>query len=307
MKNIFLFLLLFPFLSFSQTAEREVSMNFKDWDFKGTLLTPSSEKVVLIISGSGPTDRDGNSTLLGGKNNSLKYLAETLDSLGIASLRYDKRGLGQGGAPIREEDLRFQDFVNDALAWTEYLKEKENFKEVWIAGHSEGALIGLLAASTGKIDGFISLAGSAFPLDQTLRDQLANLPDTLKNQAYDIIDQLKVGQKVEQVPPVLASLFRPSVQPFLMDLFTHNPIALIKELDMPLLIVQGGRDLQVPSPHGQALSKARPDASYVFIEDMNHVLKSVEDSPLANQMAYVNPTLPLHPALKKAFAAFFSN
>ena len=294
-------------LAFGQTQERAISMNFNDWDFKGSLIAPeSSRKVVLIISGSGPTDRDGNSAMMGGKNNSLKYLAETLDSLGIASLRYDKRGLGEAGASIKEEELRFQDFVDDAIAMVHYLRAEEAFNEVWIAGHSEGSLIGLLAASESKADGFISLAGSGFPLDKTIRDQLANLPDSLKTQAYSIIDELKAGRQVTNVPPLFASLFRPSVQPFVIELFTYDPVVLIQDLELPILLIQGGRDLQVPTSHGEALSKAKPEARYVFLEDMNHVLKAVEDSPLANQMAYVNPGLPLHPGLKKALKEYFS-
>lgn len=307
MKKLLFILLLLPFMVVARQEDREIRMSFNGWEFKGSLVKPeASKRVVLIIAGSGPTDMDGNSAMLGGKNNSLKYLAETLDSLGIASLRYNKRGLGEGGAAIKEEDLRFQDFVDDASAWLDYLRKEENFDEVWIAGHSEGSLIGLLAAASGNAEGFISLAGSGFPLDQTLRDQLQNLPDSLQSQAYFIIDELKAGRPVGDVPPLFGALFRPSVQPFLMELFTHEPLSLIQELDIPILIVQGGRDLQVPAAHGEALSKAKPEARYIYLEDMNHVLKAVEDSPLANQLAYVNPNLPLHGGLKKALFDFFS-
>lgn len=306
MNKRILFLLLVLSTSMSLAQERELNISYNDWDFKGSLLVPEgAQTCVLIIAGSGPTDRNGNSSLLGGKNNSLKYLAETFDSLGIASLRYDKRGLGDGGTAVKEEDLRFQDYVEDALAWIKHLREEEKFEEIWIAGHSEGALIGLLAATQGRVDGFISLSGPGFPLDQTLREQLKNLPDSLKTPAFTIMDELKAGRTVETVPQMLFALFRPSVQPFLIELFQHEPKALIRQLEIPVLIVQGGRDLQVPTSHGMTLFMAKPNAQYIYLEEMNHVLKAVEDSPLANQMAYVNPGLPLHQGLKKALADYF--
>ena len=86
----------------------------------GTLLIPSGNgpfALVVIIAGSGPTDRDGNSPLLPGANNSLKLLAEGLADRGVASLRYDKRGVAASAkAMVSEADLRFNTYADDAAA-----------------------------------------------------------------------------------------------------------------------------------------------------------------------------------------------
>ena len=135
----------------------------------GTLLAPESKKpvpVVLIISGSGPTDRDGNSAILPGKNDSLKMLAEGLAAKGIASLRYDKRGIGESaGAMTAEKDLRFETYIDDAAAWAAKLKKDPRFSRVVIAGHSEGSLIGMVAAQKGAAAAYVSIAGLARPAD----------------------------------------------------------------------------------------------------------------------------------------------
>jgi pimeloyl-ACP methyl ester carboxylesterase len=117
----------------------------------GTLLLPSAPgpvPVVLLIAGSGPTDRDGNSPLLpGGGPASLRLLAEALADHGIASLRYDKRGIGASKmTPEHLKTLRFDSYVDDAEAWAKRLQGDSRFSRVVIAGHSEGALIGTLAA-----------------------------------------------------------------------------------------------------------------------------------------------------------------
>ena len=130
--------------------------------------------VVLLLSGSGPTDRNGNSPMLPGKNNSLQMLAEGLASNGIASLRYDKRGVGESAkAMMAEADLRFETYVDDAVAWCEQLRKDKRFSAVIIAGHSEGSLIGMLAAKRCNAAGFISIAGAGRAAADILRTQLA--------------------------------------------------------------------------------------------------------------------------------------
>src|SRR5262245_21486419 len=144
---------------------------------RGTLVVPpAADKVpiVLIIAGSGPTDRNGNSTLLPGKNNAYKMLAESLAAAGIASLRYDKRGLGGSAkaAGPGEPSLRFDMYVDDAVSWVAQLRADKRFSTVIVVGHSEGSLIGMLAARKAKADGFVSIAGVAHRASDVLRDQL---------------------------------------------------------------------------------------------------------------------------------------
>ena len=118
-----------------------VTLNTEDGVIKGKLILPSTERncpIVLLIAGSGPTDMDGNSPLLHGKNNSLKYLAEGLAENGIASLRFDKRGIATSAAAGKEESLlRFEDYVNDVKGWLNFLANDERFTGITVIGHSE--------------------------------------------------------------------------------------------------------------------------------------------------------------------------
>lgn len=119
-----------------QTGERSepedlLSVETEHGELKGELLTPEGEgpyPVALIIPGSGPTSRDGNSKGIPGKNNSLKLVAESLAENGIASIRYSKRGVRENEeAVIPESELRFKDFVNDAKAWLNMMHGDERF------------------------------------------------------------------------------------------------------------------------------------------------------------------------------------
>lgn len=282
-----------------------LTISIPEGTLEGTLLKPASPKgVVLIIAGSGPTDRDGNNPLIAGKNNSLLYLAEHIHELGWITLRYDKRGIGASKVSISEEDLSFEDFIDDAVAWITELTNKFRGLPIVIAGHSEGALIGLEAAIRTQADGYISLTGSGLSLDKTIAKQLANQPDMVKKPSMEIMEKLLQGETVDDIPPFLMTLFRPSVQPFLINLFQYDPAKLIAAYSGHVLIVQGGLDIQVDDENGEILSKAQPNARFAYIADMNHVLKQVADKGLSNQQAYSNPDLPLHPDLKEALRAF---
>jgi alpha/beta superfamily hydrolase len=111
------------FNSFATTIEKIVSIETGTGKLEGTLLTDDlkvSKTVALIIAGSGPTNRDGNNPTM--INNSLKMLADELAKIGISSLRYDKRGIGESkSSGLKESELRFDNYINDANSWVEYL------------------------------------------------------------------------------------------------------------------------------------------------------------------------------------------
>jgi pimeloyl-ACP methyl ester carboxylesterase len=274
----------------------------------GTLAFPEGAgpfPLALIVAGSGPTDRDGNSRLLPGKNNSLKMLAEGLAGLGMAAVRYDKRGVAASAeAGADESTVTFDTFIDDAAAWIEKFEQDPRFSDFGIVGHSEGSLIGMVASYKAGVHAFVSISGSGKPIYETLLDQLnGQMPDVVE-EAVRIIDALRVGKQVGQVTPQLQSLFRPSVQPFLISLFAYDPAEQIRKLEIPVLIVNGSRDLQTDVTQAKVLSAAKPQAGLCIIDSMNHVLKDAPRDQQGNLATYSDPTLPLAAGLLNFVGSF---
>ena len=275
----------------------------------GSLVVPASSKpipLVVIISGSGPTDRNGNSPLLPGPNNSLKQLAEALRDRGIATLRYDKRGLAASAkAAVGEADLRFDMLADDAASGVKKMRPDARFSTITIAGHSEGSLLGMLAASRAAADGFVSIAGAGRPAATILREQLGRqLPPDLLAFSNRALDALVAGKTVDSVPQPLMVLFRPSVQPYMISWLPHDPAALVKALAIPVLIAQGTADAQIAVRDAELLAAAQPKAKLVMVNGMNHVLKTTALDPAAQQKSYSDPSLPVAPELIEAIAGF---
>lgn len=273
----------------------------------GTLTLPDdpAAPVVLILPGSGPVDRDGN--LPGLRDDSLKQLGEGLLAAGIGSLRIDKRGIGgSAAAMVREEDLRLGTYVEDAIAWITHLRQRSSQSRLYLLGHSEGALIATLAAQTQKLDGLILLAGAGFPAGQIIERQLveAGAPAPHIEASHRINGQLLAGSSVTEVPPDLAALYRPSVQPYLRSWLPLDPAVELGRITGPVMILQGSADLQVLAQDALALQAAKPGARLVLIDGMNHVLKHAPLERAANLATYQTPGLPLHPALIPAIGAF---
>jgi pimeloyl-ACP methyl ester carboxylesterase len=275
----------------------------------GTLELPGGGgpfPVALIIAGSGPTDRDGNDNALGLNTDCYKRLASYLDRQGIASLRYDKRGAGDDFAlAIPESELRFQTYVADAVRWGEELRHDPRFSTLTVIGHSEGSLIGMLASRRIPADGFVSIAGAGTRASRLLLKQLKpKLSAQLYRSAQAIVIQLRTGRPVAHIPQSLAVLFRPSVQPYLISWFRFDPAREISRLRMPVLIVQGERDLQVSMSDARALHRAHPTATLLPIPAMNHVMKDVGPSNSDNMAAYANPSLPMDATLQRSIGEF---
>jgi alpha-beta hydrolase superfamily lysophospholipase len=290
-------------------GDQPIALETASGTVAGSLRLPagvSKAPVVLIIAGSGPTDRDGNSAMIPGRNDSLRMLAEALAQAGLASVRYDKRGIGASrSAAPDESQLRFDTYVEDAAAWIAKLKADPRFSSVAVIGHSEGALIGMLAAERAGASAYVSLAGVAEGPGALLRKQLAGkLPPPLAADNERILASLEQGKTVAEVPPALAAMYRPSVQPYLISWMRYVPSARIAALRMPVLIVQGTTDIQVDAGQAQALKAARPDAALAIIPGMNHVLKDVPADPQRQMASYGDPSLPLHPRLAPAIAGF---
>ena len=304
MKKLILLFLVIPFFSLSQ--EEEITLKTKTGDIKGSLLVPSnSEKasVVLIISGSGPTDRNGNNPNM--TNNSLMMLANELKKNGIASLRFDKRGIGEStSSGMQESDLRFENYVNDVKGWVDLLKESNKFSKIIVLGHSEGSLIGMIASQKAEVEKFISVAGAGNSAGDIIREQLKAQPAFVLNQSLPIIEKLENGEREENVPQMLYALFRPSVQPYMISWFKYDPQIEIAKLNKPVLIVQGTTDIQVSVLDADKLASANNKAQKQIIEGMNHILKEAEMDRLKNIQTYSMPDWPLKKTLIEIIVKF---
>jgi len=288
--------------------QRPITLDTGTGELFGSLLLPKSETpvpVVLIISGSGPTDRDGNNPD-GGRNDSLKRLAWVLAKHNIASVRYDKRGVAASLAAAPDErNLSVEGYVADTEAWSRKLKTDPRFSQLILLGHSEGALIASLAAPSVDAAAVISMSGSARPIDQVLREQLGNrLPPPLVLRSNQLLDSLKAGKTDDNVPPQLQVIFRPSVQPYLISLFRQDPAAAFARLKMPALIIQGSNDIQVGINDAKLLKAAKPDAKLALIEGMNHVMRIVPNDVKRQLASYKDPQLPLAAELGTRILAF---
>jgi len=288
---------------------RAAALSTATGDVHGTLMVPlplGCAPAALIIAGSGPTDRDGNSKLLPGANNSLKLLAQALAEAGIASVRYDKRGVGASArAGANEAQLRFESYAGDAAAWIRQLKHEGRYASVTVIGHSEGSLIGMLAAREAGADGFISLSGPAERASVLLRRQLdPKLPPELARANDKILTALERGRRPGKLPPQLQAIYRPGVQPYMASWFRYVPAQEFARLTMPLLVVQGSTDIQVDTQQAALLKKANPAARLLVVDGMNHVLKLVPPDPVRQIASYSNPALPLAPELAGAVTEF---
>jgi hypothetical protein len=262
--------------------------------------------VALIIAGSGPTDRNGNIGGMPGANDSYRMLARALAERGIASVRYDKRGIAASGAAATSEaELRFETYVEDAVAWLRLLREDPRFSTVTAVGHSEGSLIGMLAARQAGADRFVSLAGVGRPAAEVLRGQLRPaLPAALWAESERILRGLAGGEQTATVPAELMALYRPSVQPYLISWFRYHPAEELARLTIPALVVQGTTDVQVTVGDAEALAGSRQGVRLEIIEGMNHVLKRVDGDRVAQQPSYFDPSLPLVPEVVEAVSGF---
>lgn len=298
--------ILLSYTSFAQKnksafIEKEIAVS--KW-IDGTLLTPTGSNktdLVIIVAGSGPTNRNGNQNFL--KNNSLKKLAENLSQNGIATYRYDKRIVKQIRQNNIDKNIMFDDFISDASQVIDYFKAKNTYNKLYIIGHSQGSLVGMLAAK-GKADGFISLAGAGQNIGNVLVEQVTKMAPKLGEETQRIVDILKAGKPTTDYPVALASLFGPQIQKFMINWMQYNPTEILKTLQMPILLINGTKDLQVSVNEAKLLKAANEKSQLTIIENMNHVLFEIEGNDLENSKSYNESFRPISSQLISRIIAF---
>lgn len=308
MKRLILLFFMAIFV-FNAVAQQEIQVQNGEIQLNGTLLKPKKAKtLVIIIAGSGPTDRNGNNPGIPGENNSLKYLAEGLEGKGVACFRFDKRTLNPNFT-IPEEKIRFDDFVMDAKTIYHYFRNQGIYDKIGFAGHSEGSLIGAIAAKEVNADFMISISGVGTSMVEMIKTQLAAQPSTqfppeMKATAFADLDSLAAGMLVKNPPKGLESIFRPSVQPYLISWLKYDPAQVYGSLTCPILILQGDNDIQVATAEALALQSSNSRAQIYVIKGMNHVLKISSTDRVQNLASYSNPKLPVPKELTGTMVRF---
>ena len=305
---IILFSILISSFSFAQEKnynETELSISTNSETINGTLLNPiSTDKtpLIILIPGSGPTDRDGNNAMM--KNNSLKFLAENLIKKNIATYRYDKSVLSFTKDDKEKIDsLTLDVFINEAKSVISYFKKEPNYSKIIVAGHSQGSLVGMIAANN-TADGFISLAGAGRSIDNILIEQIEKQAPFLKEDTEKILAELTKGNTVDDFNPMLNSLFNKSVQPFLISWIKFSPQEEIKKLTIPVLVINGLKDIQVSSTEAELLHKANKNSQLYLIKNMNHLFKEIKGDINENMGSYNNPNLPVMEELTTIITTF---
>lgn len=313
MNKVYFFLLtIFSVFTLSAQAQTETPATYKGLavTISGTITMPDNASgkvpVVLIIPGTGTLDRDGNSEKLNIKSNAYKLLAQDLAKAGIASLRYDKRRVGQSLMKDKEDNLRFDDYVDDAIGLINMLKEDKRFSKIIVLGHSEGSLVGMLAVAEteGSSNAFISVEGFGRRADYLLKEQMKAQPGYMSDGFNKILDSLKVGSVQNKVDISLYPYIRPSIQNYLISWFRFDPTDELKKVRVPVMIIQGTTDFQIPVIEGDKLKHVRSSYNYTVMRGMNYVFRDAPEDKEKNIATYTQPDLPLKPEFVAAVTDF---
>ena len=301
------FFIFFLFAFNSLISQEIVISSFDNHKIYGSLLKyeKSKSNLAIIISGSGPTDRDGNNSSI--KGNYLKILADELYNKGISSYRFDKRGVAKSLGDLTSDDqIKFQDFTNDVDEIIKYFRESNAYNSITVIGHSEGSLIGMIAGQKSELDKFISIAGAGEDYLTVIQRQLSNRAPYIKSMSDPIIAQLRAKKLVDSVPPMLNNLFGPGVQRFLIEASSYEPTEEISKLNIPILIIQGTNDIQIELKDAQMLYDAAPSSTLKIIEGMNHVFRQASENFILNLQTYGNPDLPIDNSLVNIIVEFIN-
>ena len=304
MRAHFALLLVFPSLAMADP----IQIPGPQGPLEGELIAvEDATHAVVIVPGSGPIDRDGNSPRTGVSSDTYKLLAERLAARGATSLRIDKRGFyGSATAISDPNNVTIAAYADDVRRWVEYASGLAPC--VWIAGHSEGGLVALVAAKAPPkgLCGLILMATVGSPTGQLLVEQLQANPANavLMPEIEAIVADLEAGDSRDpaSISAALQPLFSPELQPYMIDLFSYDPASVAQYWQGPVLIVQGDADTQVRPYHAELLERALPQAERANLAEGTHMLKfDVVGQPFAT---YVDPSLPLHPDLVSAIIGF---
>lgn len=253
---------------FCQSAEEPFTINLGNAQVNGFLNIPEKvNKAPLIILVSGTHFFEKDLEGLGFEDNSFRQISEYLYKNGIACYRIEPSSLNIGS----DIDIKFENYATTLKTCVDTFYLSKRFSKIIVAGTNDGALMGILTAiKNPKVNGFVSLAGYGRVGDEVLKEKLSG-PNELNNKViYDFIDLLKKGDTLPDLPRSYLSVFKPSIQPFLISWFKINPANELKKTTCPVLIFNGTTDLKVKTKDYQLLCAAKPLAQKKVIKNMNH-------------------------------------
>lgn len=302
-KTFYFFILFITVYCYGQEQEYNSAIIKINKYIEGSLVTPYSEDdnvpLIIFVMDAGAINRDGNDRM--SKNDTFKQLSHELARQSIASFRYDKRLFKMDGLGIKEHEISLDHFIEDVVSTIKYFTKK--YKKIIVAGHGQGSLVGMIAAR-GTANGFISIAGNASSLDEVIIEQIANQAPGLDKSASIAFKQLKENGRATGYDPALESIFRYNLQPFMRSWIKYDPSQEISKLEIPILIIQGGKDLQVKPEQSEKLKETVSHAEYLFIPEMNHILKEIKGNRLENHKSYNEPFRKIMPEVITAIVNF---
>jgi pimeloyl-ACP methyl ester carboxylesterase len=274
-------------VTISRPNDERITIPANGFTLAGTLSRPAASTAarlpaVVLVGGSGPTDRDGIAfgiPILG-------ELAGALADAGFMVVRYDKRGVGQSGG--RAESATLADYAEDARAAVKWLGDRRDVdpKRIALVGHSEGGLVSLIAAGKDrKIAAVVLVATPGMPGSDVVLAQQRRLLDRMKlspeERQAKIAAQTQINQAVitgKDLDKLPAAVRRSVDNPEFQSILTSDPAKLMKDVRQPMLIVQGLLDAQVDAQNADLLAtlakqrKNAPPVEVAKLPDVNHLL-----------------------------------
>lgn len=299
----FCFIILFSFQIVGQSTiiSEDIVVKNDSIELPGTLTYSNQNSSLIIwVHGSGNVDRNGNQQGVNINANYIKQFRDSINKNNIAFYSYDKRTSNLKNVKFFK-NIVFEDFVSDLSKVVTYFKENKKFSEIILVGHSQGALVALLAAE--NVDKYISLAGISNTFDTFVINEYSKVNSEYGINVKKQFEELKGTGSIKEIDPIIAHLVSKPNQPFILSWTRYNPIEEIKKLTIPILIINGTSDLQVAIENAQALKDENILAKLVLIDSMNHVLKIVKN-PMENQQSYFLENFPLSTKLIANIVAF---
>lgn len=278
------------------TIEQEISFYSGPHILAGTLMIPDSPGLegtfpgVLLVPGSGRVDRNENAKKL--PIDAFREIATDLANQGIASLRYDKRGVGESQGDFWSTG--FYDNVADAATALHVLQFNEHIQpeHVFILGHSEGAVIATRLAATGAdVAGVILLAGTARSGEDDLLWQGEQVAMSMRGLNGFLIRTLHIDvqkaqrKQLEKIKRSTKDWYRMQLiakvnAKWMREFLTYNPAEDLPKIQAPVLAITGSKDIQVnPSDLQRMAGLIKSEFEWHEVPDVTHLLRAEAGEP----------------------------